>query len=685
VHPFRSLSTKTVFFAALTSLLVIIVTLGIRVQREGARHLKEALLLSRADEMSRNLTEALFEIASERARCAIFLRADVPASKEDATYLRERLNRVKEMLRDYLSGVAGDSEGIAVLWKSLEAMTPQLEVQLVLPAEERDPIFEESWFRNTDLLTDRIGRELDRFAFLPGDGTGRYVPLALLRITAARFRNDTSRVASLMGRLLAERRPMTPRERETVIQAHDMEDRLFRNLRYLAARCAIDGLDGELDEIDRLYLLENRRLQDAIMKSPLLAGLSEEVYVTQTTSSLGAIRRVVESVDAVAGSHVRSLVEKERRALLLAHAMLVSLFVLALAISVLLLRRVATPMRLFAATIDRFRLRQLDEPVPPYPVRDEFGMLLGELEKFRLALKEREVLLRSVQDQEQWIRLITNSLPARISYIDRNLRFGYVNRTFEEHFRVAAEDVLGRTVREVLGDSIADMRAPWHECALLGEDVRFEEQNETDASESYSDIVFVPRHDESGAVVGFFSLALDITVRKRLEAKLREMADVDDLTGTLNRRALTERANVEIERYRRTGKAFAFLIMDIDFFKRVNDTYGHTAGDEALRSLAETCRKTIRPYDILGRFGGEEFVILTPDATETEGRSLAERLRLAVEHTPVPTAAGGEIRLTVSVGCTVVRQDDSLDDLLRRSDSALYESKNTGRNKVSFA
>ena len=88
--------------------------------------------------------------------------------------------------------------------------------------------------------------------------------------------------------------------------------------------------------------------------------------------------------------------------------------------------------------------------------------------------------------------------------------------------------------------------------------------------------------------------------------------------------------------------------------------------------------------DLAARFGGEEFMILMPDATETGGRSLAERLRAIVANTPVPTAAG-EVRLTVSIGCTVVRPDDSLDDLLRRSDSALYESKNTGRNKVSFA
>ena len=474
------------------------------------------------------------------------------------------------------------------------------------------------------------------------------------------------------------------REREELSVARDIEDRLFRNMRYLARQCGIPELDESLDSVDTRYFREHRRLQDSVMESPLLAGMSEESYVTLTAASLDAIQKILTLVDSAASEHVRSLVARARRGLLWGSVLLASLFFLVMGVGVVLLRRVSKPIRLFAETVDRLSRNELDEPVPAYPIRDEFGLLLGELEKFREVLRERDVLLRSVQEQEQWIRLITDSVPARISYIDRDLRFCYVNRTFEEHFRVSAEEVIGRTVREVLGDSVADMRSPWHECVLLGEDVRFEERNETDLSESYSDITFVPRF-ESETVVGFFSLALDITARKRLEAKLKEMADTDSLTGALNRREFAVRANQELERYRRTGKNFAFLIMDLDFFKRVNDTYGHTAGDEALRSLAETCRRTIRPYDILGRFGGEEFVIVFPD-TDLDGlRSLAERLRLAVENTPVPTAAGGEIRLTVSIGCTVVRPDDSLDDLLRRSDTALYESKNTGRNKVSFA
>ena len=684
MHPFRSLSTKNIFYAAILFLFAIIIALGLRVWYGGSRYMNDVLALERADARSRKLTEALSNLAFERARSAVFLRAELPASKEDVAYLRERRDRTKAFLGDYLSGLQDDPAGIGVVYTSVESMAPQVDIQLVMPVEERDPALADLWFRNADLLISRIELELERLALLPGDETGRYVPLALLRITSAGFRNDTSRVSSLIGGLLVERRPPTLREREELSVIRDSEDRLFRNMRYLARQCGIPELDDNLDSIGARYFREHRRLQDAVMESPLLAGMSEEAYVTRTAEALDAIRNIFTLVDSEASGHVRALVGRARSGLLWGSILLASLFFLVMGVGVLLLHRVSKPIRLFAETVARLSRNDLDEPVPAYPIRDEFGLLLGELEKFREMLREREVLLRSVQEQEQWIRLITDSVPARISYVDRDLRFCYVNRTFEEHFRVSADDVLGRTVREVLGDSVADMRSPWHECVLLGEDVRFEERNETDLSESYSDITFVPRF-ESETVVGFFSLALDITARKRLEAKLKEMADTDSLTGALNRREFAVRANQELERYKRTGKPFAFLIMDLDFFKRVNDTYGHTAGDEALRSLAETCRRTIRPYDILGRFGGEEFVIVFPD-TDLDGlRSLAERLRLAVENTPVPTAAGGEIRLTVSIGCTVVRPDDSLDDLLRRSDTALYESKNTGRNKVSFA
>ena len=684
MHPFRSLSTKSIFYAAILFLFAIIIALGLRVWYEGSHYMNDVLGLERADARSRNLSDALLSLSFERARSAVFLKAELPASKEDVAYLRDRRDRSKALLGDYLSGVQGDPAGIGVVHKSVEALAPQVDIQLVMPLGERDPALVDLWFRNADLLISRIELELERLAFLPGDETGRYVPLALLRITAAMFRSDTSRIASLIGQLLVERRPPTMREREELSVARDIEDRLFRNMRYLARQCGIPELDESLDSVDTRYFREHRRLQDAVMESPLLAGMSEESYVTLTAASLDAIQKILTLVDSAASEHVRALVVRARRGLLWGSLLLASLFVLVSAVGILLLRRVSKPIYLFAETVDRLSRNELDEPVPAYPVRDEFGLLLGELEKFREVLRERDVLLRSVQEQEQWIRLITDSVPARISYIDRDLRFCYVNRTFEEHFRVSAEEVLGRSVREVLGDSVADMRAPWHECVLLGEDVRFEERNETDCSESYSDITFVPRV-ESGRVAGFFTLALDITVRKRLEARLKEMADTDSLTGALNRREFGVRANLELERYRRTGKPFAFLIMDLDFFKRVNDTYGHTAGDEALRSLAETCRRTIRPYDILGRFGGEEFVIVFPDTDPDGLRSLAERLRLAVESTPVPVAADGAIRLTVSIGCTVVRPDDSFDDLLRRADTALYESKNAGRNKVSFA
>ena len=211
MHPFRSLSTKSIFYAAILFLFAIIIALGLRVWYEGSHYMNDVLGLESADARSRSLSDALLDLTFERARSAVFLKAKLPASKEDVAYLRDRRDSAKALLGDYLAGVQAYSTGIGVVHKSVEALAPQVDIQLVMPLGERDPALVDLWFRNADLLISRIELELERLAFLPGDETGRYVPLALLRITAAMFRSDTSRIASLIGQLLVERRPPTMR------------------------------------------------------------------------------------------------------------------------------------------------------------------------------------------------------------------------------------------------------------------------------------------------------------------------------------------------------------------------------------------------------------------------------------------------------------------------------------------
>lgn len=184
--------------------------------------------------------------------------------------------------------------------------------------------------------------------------------------------------------------------------------------------------------------------------------------------------------------------------------------------------------------------------------------------------------------------------------------------------------------------------------------------------------------DCNGAVIVF----RDISELKEKEAALTHLARTDTLTGLANRRHFIEQLNAEIQRWQRNSHQAALLMVDLDFFKRVNDTWGHATGDEVLGHFAETLRHSLRRIDLPGRVGGEEFAVLLPDCNAADARAAAERLRQLVESQPAPTAAG-PVAITVSIGVTLFQAGDISDDQpLLRADRALYRAKQAGRNRV---
>jgi diguanylate cyclase (GGDEF)-like protein/PAS domain S-box-containing protein len=190
----------------------------------------------------------------------------------------------------------------------------------------------------------------------------------------------------------------------------------------------------------------------------------------------------------------------------------------------------------------------------------------------------------------------------------------------------------------------------------------------------------------------------DITERKQAEAKLRlakeeleqlnehleHQATHDPLTGVFNRRAILDALSREISLERRQGQGLAIGIGDIDYFKSVNDTHGHPVGDEVLRGFVLLLKSNLRPYDFLGRFGGEEFLVITPGIKENDVRLVYDRLRAAIANNPIPTKSG-ELSITLSLGVAPVRGNETMEELLAAADSALYRAKSEGRNRVCLA
>jgi diguanylate cyclase (GGDEF)-like protein/PAS domain S-box-containing protein len=188
---------------------------------------------------------------------------------------------------------------------------------------------------------------------------------------------------------------------------------------------------------------------------------------------------------------------------------------------------------------------------------------------------------------------------------------------------------------------------------------------------------------DSGELTAFVEVFTDITEAKRRETALYHRATRDTLTGLINRGHFTEIASQEIERARRFAEPLSVALLDLDHFKRVNDTYGHEAGDTTLIRFAETCMEVARKLDLVARLGGEEFVILLPRANKEPAFEIVQRLRLQVMEMRIAAANGVTFGCTVSAGLASLRPHTrDLRELLRNADAALYKAKREGRNRV---
>ena len=176
--------------------------------------------------------------------------------------------------------------------------------------------------------------------------------------------------------------------------------------------------------------------------------------------------------------------------------------------------------------------------------------------------------------------------------------------------------------------------------------------------------------------------------RANTYAGILKDATLDALTGFYNRKQLEERIRQEVSSARRQNAPLCAIMMDIDFFKKVNDTYGHAVGDLVLKTVSKVMRSQLREYDIAGRYGGEEFAVLLPFTKINEAKMVAERLRSAIEDQNIdisktnPDTTDKEISVTISMGVYELKPEDKDEDLLKNADKGLYTAKETGRNKV---
>lgn len=279
--------------------------------------------------------------------------------------------------------------------------------------------------------------------------------------------------------------------------------------------------------------------------------------------------------------------------------------------------------------------------------------------------------------------------------VDRYRKISYWNKSAERISGFTASEVLGRSCSDNIlthvdeaGNSLCKGNCP------LAMSINDGENREADIFLHHKNGHRIPVSVRIGVlknltneIIGGIELFSDISKYKSFELKakeLEELAMLDNLTKIANRNYMEKEFNIRFEERKRIGISFGVLFIDIDHFKNFNDTYGHDIGDSVLKFVAETLAYNSRPFDIVGRWGGEEFVIIVRNANLKLLESIGNRLRMLVEKSYI-LINNEKTRVTISVGATTVQDEDTVQGLLKRADSLLYESKKEGRNRLTIA
>lgn len=260
----------------------------------------------------------------------------------------------------------------------------------------------------------------------------------------------------------------------------------------------------------------------------------------------------------------------------------------------------------------------------------------------------------------------------------------YVNEAFTELTGYSAEEAIGKSPRMLQGeDTSLDTTKKIREGLEQQRDTRVTIKNYAKSGREYwLDLSIFPVVNDQGEVTHFAAIERDVTKQKMLEFKLDHLSRTDPLTGLLNRRAFSNDLKREYSRFKRGGDPYSMILIDIDDFKNINDSYGHANGDIAIKRLAQICKDNLRLHDTTARMGGEEFCVLLPRTDKKTAYLIAEKLRKLVFETPISTELG-DIAMTISAGVSVVSSADVDDEaLFKRADASLYLAKESGRNSV---
>jgi diguanylate cyclase (GGDEF)-like protein/PAS domain S-box-containing protein len=302
-------------------------------------------------------------------------------------------------------------------------------------------------------------------------------------------------------------------------------------------------------------------------------------------------------------------------------------------------------------------------------------------------ISERKQIEEVISESSLRLKRILDNLFAYVALLDTNGVVQEVNKAPLDRAGYRREDVVGRFFYDApwwsYDNQVREQLIAAINAAKQGKASRYDVVVKMGNDLVPIDLLIAPVRDDTGEIIGLLPTAVDITERKHLEAELQRQAHLDYLTGLANRRSFMDRSEIELSRTRRYNNLLSILMLDIDHFKQINDTYGHQSGDLVLKSVARTFQEVLRNVDIIGRLGGEEFAVVLPKTGITKATEVAERLREKISAGEVALPDGINIRFTVSIGITaLIDMNSDINMLLNEADKALYKAKQAGRNRV---
>jgi diguanylate cyclase (GGDEF)-like protein/PAS domain S-box-containing protein len=309
------------------------------------------------------------------------------------------------------------------------------------------------------------------------------------------------------------------------------------------------------------------------------------------------------------------------------------------------------------------------------PLKDRDGSLNGVVATFTDVSQQRAERDELRQLGKLFATAFSDA-PTGMGLVGSDGRWQQVNRTLCDLLGYSEEELLGRTPQDITHPDDLAIGPPLLQETLAGKRERYEIQKRyvhADGHAIWAQLSCSLVRDDDGTPLHLIAHITDITERLELQERLQTLADRDSLTGLFNRRRFEEELENQLARSARFGDRAALAMIDLDGFKRVNDTRGHAAGDEVLRSTAQALSLRIRATDTLARLGGDEFAVILLGVDEGQAGALATSLAEAVRNAP------GNAAVTASVGVTAITGADTADRALARADAAMYAAKRDAR------